>query len=115
MWIRSAASCRPIRRSSGTASSRGISTGGASRAPSRWRLLTFAARCGMQIELSEEQTLLRDTVRRFTADVVAPRAKEIDASGEFPIDFFRQAGELGLAGVYVPDDLGGAGMDMIAY
>jgi butyryl-CoA dehydrogenase len=69
----------------------------------------------MQIELSEEQTLLRDTVRRFTADVVAPRAKEIDASGEFPIDFFRQAGELGLAGVYVPDDLGGAGMDMIAY
>jgi butyryl-CoA dehydrogenase len=69
----------------------------------------------MQIELSEEQALLRDTVRRFAAEVVAPRARAIDASGEFPIDFFRQAGELGLAGVYVPDDLGGAGMDMIAY
>jgi butyryl-CoA dehydrogenase len=69
----------------------------------------------MQIELSDEQNLLRDTVRRFAAEVVAPRAKEIDASGEFPSDFFRQAGELGLAGVYVPDDLGGAGMDMIAY
>jgi butyryl-CoA dehydrogenase len=69
----------------------------------------------MQIELSEEQALLRETVRRFAAEVVAPRARAIDASGEFPIDFFRKAGELGLAGVYVPDDLGGAGMDMIAY
>lgn len=69
----------------------------------------------MRIELTEEQTLLRDTVRRFAEEVVAPRAKEIDASGEFPLDFFRRAGELGLAGVYVPADLGGAGMDMIAY
>jgi butyryl-CoA dehydrogenase len=69
----------------------------------------------MQIELSEEQVLLRETVRRFAAEVVQPRAREIDASGEFPIDFFHQAGELGLAGVYVPEALGGAGMDMIAY
>ncbi len=69
----------------------------------------------MDIDLSEEQTLLRDTVRRFAEDVVAPRAKEIDASGEFPLDFFRQAGELGLAGVYVPEEYGGAGMDMVGY
>ena len=69
----------------------------------------------MQIELNEEQVLLRDTVRRFAAEVVAPRAKEIDASGEFPLDFFRQAAELGLAGVYVPEAYGGAGMDMVSY
>jgi butyryl-CoA dehydrogenase len=69
----------------------------------------------MEIELTEEQQLLRDTVRRFAADVVAPRAKEIDASGEFPLDFFHQAGELGLAGVSVPEEYGGAGMDLIAY
>jgi len=69
----------------------------------------------MEIELTEEQQLLRDTVRRFAAEVVAPKAKEIDASGEFPLATFRQAGELGLAGVYVPEDLGGAGMDMTAY
>ena len=69
----------------------------------------------MQIELSEEQVLLRDTVRRFADEVVAPRAKAIDESGEFPLDYFRQAGALGLAGVYVPDDLGGAGMDMVSY
>src|SRR5690349_5465747 len=69
----------------------------------------------MEIELSEEQLLLRETVRRFAAEVVAPRAKEIDASGEFPIDYFHKAGELGLAGVYVPEEYGGAGMDMAAY
>jgi butyryl-CoA dehydrogenase len=69
----------------------------------------------MEIELTEEQQLLRDTVRRFADEVVAPRAKEIDASGEFPLAAFRQAGELGLAGVYVPEELGGAGMDMIGY
>jgi len=69
----------------------------------------------MEIELTDEQQLLKQTVRRFAADVVAPRAKEIDASGEFPSDFFRQAGELGLAGVYVPEEYGGAGMDMVAY
>jgi butyryl-CoA dehydrogenase len=69
----------------------------------------------MEIELTKEQQLLRQTVRRFAEEVVAPRAKAIDASGEFPLDFFRQAGALGLAGVYVPEEVGGAGMDMIAY
>jgi butyryl-CoA dehydrogenase len=69
----------------------------------------------MEIELTEEQQLLRETVRRFAEEVVAPRAKEIDASGEFPIDFFRRAAELGLAGVAVPEEYGGAGMDTVAY
>jgi butyryl-CoA dehydrogenase len=69
----------------------------------------------MQIELSEEQQLLRETVRRFADEVVAPRAKEIDESGEFPIEFFHAAGEMGLAGVTVPERYGGAGMDAIAY
>ena len=69
----------------------------------------------MQIELSEEQVLLRDTVRRFAAEVAAPRAKEIDFTGEFPMEFYKKAGELGLTGVCVPEELGGAGMDMVAY
>jgi len=69
----------------------------------------------MQIELSDEHVLLRDTVRRFAEEVVAPRAKEIDESGEFPREFYDQAGELGLAGVAVPEEWGGAGMDAIAY
>jgi len=69
----------------------------------------------MEIELTEEQQLLRESVRRFAREVVAPRAREIDASGEFPIDFFRQAGELGLAGVCVDEEHGGAGMDTVSY
>jgi butyryl-CoA dehydrogenase len=69
----------------------------------------------MQLELSAEHRLLKETVRRFADEVVAPRAKEIDQTGEFPRGFFAQAGELGLAGVAVPEEYGGAGMDGLAY
>jgi butyryl-CoA dehydrogenase len=69
----------------------------------------------MLIELSEEHRLLRETVRQFAEAEVKPRAREIDASGEFPRDFFAKAGELGLAGVAVPEQWGGAGMDPVAY
>ena len=69
----------------------------------------------MQTELNEEQRLLRETVRQFADEVVAPRAKEIDVTGDFPRSFFDQAGELGLAGVSVSEDYGGAGMDPISY
>ena len=69
----------------------------------------------MHIELSDEQKLLKEMVRRFADEVVEPRAKEIDESGEFPREFFAQAGELGLAGVSVPEEWGGAGMDVLSY
>jgi butyryl-CoA dehydrogenase len=69
----------------------------------------------MEIELNDEQKLLRDTVRRFAEEVVKPRAKEIDESGEFPRGFFDQAGELGLTGVAIPEEYGGAGMDIVSY
>jgi butyryl-CoA dehydrogenase len=69
----------------------------------------------MKIELLEEQKLLRDTVRRFAAEVVAPHAREIDESGEFPREFFGRAAELGLTGVAVPEQYGGSGMDTLSY
>jgi butyryl-CoA dehydrogenase len=69
----------------------------------------------MRIELSEEQKMLQESVRRFAEEVVRPRAKEIDESGEFPRSFFDQAGELGLAGVAMPEEYGGAGMDTVSY
>jgi butyryl-CoA dehydrogenase len=69
----------------------------------------------MRIELNEEQKLLQETVRRFAEEVAKPRAKEIDETGEFPRSFFDQAGELGLAGVSVPEEYGGAGMDIVSY
>jgi butyryl-CoA dehydrogenase len=69
----------------------------------------------MRVNLSEEQQLLRDSIRRFAEEVIKPHAKEIDESGEFPRDLFDQAGELGLAGVTVPEEYGGAGMDTVSY
>ncbi len=69
----------------------------------------------MEIELNDEQKLLRETVRRFAEEVVRPRAKEIDETGEFPRAFFDQAGELGLTGVAIPEEHGGAGMDTLSY
>jgi butyryl-CoA dehydrogenase len=69
----------------------------------------------MHIELTEEHKLLQENVRRFAEEVAKPRAKEIDETGEFPRSFFDQAGEIGLAGVAMPEEYGGAGMDTISY
>jgi butyryl-CoA dehydrogenase len=69
----------------------------------------------MRVQLSEEQQLLRDTVSQFAREEVAPQAKEIDESGEFPRAYYELAGELGLAGVAVPEEWGGAGMDTVSY
>lgn len=69
----------------------------------------------MDFELTEDQSLLRSAVREFAEEVVRPRAARIDQTGEFPRDIFRQAGELGLAGVAVSTDNGGSGMDTVSY
>jgi butyryl-CoA dehydrogenase len=69
----------------------------------------------MNLELTEEQQLLRDSVREFAESAVRPRAALIDQTGEFPKDLFHQAGELGLAGVAVPARYGGSEMDTVAY
>jgi len=69
----------------------------------------------MDLELSEEQALLQSSVREFAEERVRPRAAAIDQSGEFPKDLFREAGELGLAGVSVPTEFGGSGMDTVSY
>lgn len=69
----------------------------------------------MNLELSEEQKLLQKSVREFAESEVRPLAKEIDESGHFPRETFRKAAELGLTGVALPEDEGGAGFDHIAY
>ncbi len=69
----------------------------------------------MDISLSDEQKMLREEVRRFAEEVVKPIAKRVDSDKVFPLEFFRSAGELGLAGVFVPERWGGAGMDTVSY
>jgi butyryl-CoA dehydrogenase len=69
----------------------------------------------MDFQLTEDQSLLLSAVREFAEDVVKPGAASIDQTGEFPRDIFTQAGSLGLAGVSVPTEYGGSGMDTVSY
>ena len=69
----------------------------------------------MNFQLSEEQTLLRDSVRAFAKAELLPVAGELDKKGEFPDAQFKGMAELGLMGVAVPEEWGGAGMDNVSY
>ena len=69
----------------------------------------------MNLELTEEAKLLQKTVREFAESEVKPLAKELDETGRFPRDTFKKAAVLGLTGVALPEEEGGAGFDHIAY
>lgn len=69
----------------------------------------------MDIELTEEQQLARATAAAFAAKEIRPVAQEMDRQGAYPQELVRRLGELGLMGVFVPDELGGAGMDLVCY
>jgi butyryl-CoA dehydrogenase len=69
----------------------------------------------VNLDLTEEQQLLQKSVREFAEAEVKPHAKEIDETGHFPLDNFKKAAELGLTGVAVPENYGGAGMDHVSY
>ncbi len=61
-------------------------------------------------DLGETADMLRDSVSAFTAAAISPRAAEIDRSNEFPRDLWPRLGELGLLGITVEEEYGGAGM-----
>jgi butyryl-CoA dehydrogenase len=69
----------------------------------------------VDLQLTEEHLLLQKSVREFAQSEVRPLAKELDESGQFPRDHFRKAAELGLTGIALPEEEGGAGFDHIAY
>ncbi len=69
----------------------------------------------MNFELTEEQKMLRDMVRRFAEEQVKPRAKEIDEKCEIPKEIIQQLAELGLMGIHVPEEYGGSALDYVAY
>lgn len=69
----------------------------------------------MQLELSEEHRLLRDSVRSFAEKEIRPRAAEIDRERRFPLDNVRRCAAMSLMGVMVPPEHGGGGMDALAY
>jgi alkylation response protein AidB-like acyl-CoA dehydrogenase len=69
----------------------------------------------MHLTPSEEQLLVQRTARDFAERVLAPKAAARDVSGEFPVAELRALGKLGLLGVNVPEELGGAGAGVVAY
>ncbi len=69
----------------------------------------------MEFDLTEEQRMIRDTAREFALREVAPKAAELDKSGRWPSEIIAKMAELGLLGVAIPQEYGGAGMDALSY
>ena len=70
---------------------------------------------GLNFQLGEDIDALRDVVQQFAAKEIAPRAAEIDSSDEFPMDLWQKMGDLGLHGITVPEEYGGADMGYVAH
>lgn len=68
----------------------------------------------MDFDLSQEQRMIQQAVREFAEKAIAPQARHVDESGEFPADTFRKMGELGLMGLPFPETYGGAGADSLS-
>lgn len=69
----------------------------------------------MNFELSEEQRAIRELARDFAQKEILPIASKNDETGEFPRETIKKMGELGLMGIEIPPEYGGAGLDCISY
>jgi alkylation response protein AidB-like acyl-CoA dehydrogenase len=69
----------------------------------------------MDLDLSSEHELVRQTVRGFAEERVAPVAEELDHEGRFPYELVAELAELGLMGMPIPEEYGGAGTDTLSY
>jgi alkylation response protein AidB-like acyl-CoA dehydrogenase len=69
----------------------------------------------VDLDLEPEHELIRDTVRAFARERVAPLAEELDRTSRFPLELVAELGELGLMGIPIPERYGGGGSDTVAY
>lgn len=67
----------------------------------------------MKFELTEEQALIQDAARKFSDDRLKPHAARWDEEKHFPVDVLKEAAEMGFAGIYTRDDVGGSGMSRV--
>ena len=70
---------------------------------------------GLQFDLGEDIAMLRDSLQQFVAAEITPRAGEIDRTDQFPMDLWRKLGEMGVLGVTVGEEYGGAGLGYLAH
>jgi short-chain 2-methylacyl-CoA dehydrogenase len=82
---------------------------------SRREKARVASRPGVDLDLSQEHELVRSTVRAFATERVAPVAEELDREGRFPYELVTELAELGLMGMPIPEEYGGAGTDTLSY
>ncbi len=68
----------------------------------------------MDFSLSDEQTMIRDSVRKFAAEQILPHARQWEKDHAFPRELLHRMGRLGYLGVPIPEEYGGAGLDYIA-
>jgi len=68
----------------------------------------------MNFDLTEEQKMIRDMTRDFADEVVAPRAEEMDLTGDYPYDIIEKMAGLGMMGIPFPEEYGGSGGDWIS-
>ena len=69
----------------------------------------------MNLDLTDEHELLRRTVRDFAVERVGPVAEELDREHRFPYELVKEMAELGLMGMTIPEEYGGAGTDTVSY
>src|SRR5574343_322151 len=70
---------------------------------------------GLNFQLGEDSDALREAVHDFAQTEIAPRAAEIDKNDQFPMDLWRKMGDLGVLGITVGEEYGGAGMGYLAH
>src|SRR5260370_2418641 len=69
----------------------------------------------MDFSLTDQQKLIRDTVRQFMATEVGPLVKELEREEKFPLDLMRKIAEMGCCGMLMPEEWGGPGLDTVSY
>lgn len=69
----------------------------------------------MDFELTEEQLMVKETAAAFAKKEVKPVAHQMDREGVYPAELVRRLGEIGFMGMFVPQELGGSGMDLVSY
>ena len=65
----------------------------------------------MNFDLTDEHKMIRDMSRDFADEVIAPRAEDMERTGEYPYDILAQMAELGMMGIPFPEEYGGSGGD----